>query len=276
MLAAYARRGLKAGLVAGLAFGLFMALVGNPLVGFADELAHEGGPAVETADHTAEHYEEAGHHDDPGHDSAGAEGGEHHESAVTSAVTNLVSVGSGVLWGVFLGIVVFGAGFYFLEPAIPGTGATKRIVLAGAGFLTVSGAPWLALPPHPPGVEQALPTGTRIAIYAVMMVAAAFATGAAWSLYARLGDRASGLARIAPSLTPYALLPILAVAAPTNPVTNPLPGDLSAAVTGVIVVSQAALWLALATVQTHVSSGADGQDAVDSDAGIDDHAPLAD
>lgn len=271
MLAAYALRGLKAGLVAGLAFGLFMALVGNPLVGFSDELAHEGEAAIETS-----HTEASEHHDEAGHDGTAADGGAHHESAVSSMVTKLVSVGSGILWGVFLGIVVFGAGFYFLEPAIPGTGETKQFVLAGAGFLTVSGAPWLALPPHPPGVEQALPTGTRIAIYALMMVAAALATGASWSLYDRLEDRVGELQRVSLSLVPYTLLPVLAVAAPTNTVVNPLPADLSAAVTGLIVVSQAALWLALATVHARASAGTDGQNAIDSEAVLDDKPLSAD
>jgi hypothetical protein len=268
MLTAYALDGLKAGLVAGLAFGLFVVLVGNPLVSFADELAHEGEAAIETIG------SDAGDHHEPGaHVDAADAGGEHHEAAVSSTITNVVSVGSGTLWGIFLGIVVFGIGYYFLEPAIPGTGATKRYVLAAAGFVTVSGAPWLALPPQPPGVEPALPARTRVVIYGLMLVAGALASGAAWSLYARLDGRVGGLARVTVSLSPYAALPVLALAAPVTPGASPLPADLTAAVTGLIVVGQTGLWFVLAAVHVHLGTRTESEAAIDGDLAMDD-API--
>jgi len=120
MFRAYVERGLLAGAAGGLTFGLFVALVGNPLVHAIEEM---------------------------GHDHSHGAGG-HEASVVSEATTSVASIGGGVLWGLLLGTVVFGLGYYVLEPAIPGTGATKRYVLAAAGFVTVSGAPWLVSPPN--------------------------------------------------------------------------------------------------------------------------------
>jgi predicted cobalt transporter CbtA len=161
MLTAYVKRGVKAGMVGGLIFGLLVALVANPLVVYADELGHgDGNVAGQDHEHPAgEHPEEAVV--------------EHHESAVSMMLTNAVSVVSGVLWGILLGGVVFGIAYYFLEPAIPGTGRTRSYLLGVAGFVTVSGSPWLVLPPQPPGVEQALPAQERITLYGAMMVVGA-------------------------------------------------------------------------------------------------------
>ena len=116
MLFAHLRRGLVAGAAGGVVYGLFVASVVVSLV----ELA--------------ESFEAGGH-----------------EAAVSATTTVVVSVGGGVLWGLFLGLLVFGAVYYFFEPAIPGEGATRSYLLGAAGFVTVSGAPWLVLPPLPPG-----------------------------------------------------------------------------------------------------------------------------
>ncbi len=224
-------RGVKAGLVAGLAFGLLVALVANPLVAFADELGHEGGHATD------------GQHAD--HHAA-------HDGAVSAAVTNAVSAVSGVLWGVLLGGVVFGVAFALLEPAIPGTGAAKSYVLAAAGFLTVSGAPWLALPPQPPGAEQTLPTATRLPLYAGMMVAGALACLLAGALYLRVRERRGRVvATVAASLS-LGLLAVPAALAPTNEVTHSLPAALSSGLVGLVVLGQAFLWLALAAVHARL------------------------
>ncbi|MUV51689.1 CbtA family protein, partial [Haloarcula sp. CBA1122] len=116
----YLERGAVAGVAGGLVYGLFVATVGNSFTAgletFEHGHGHGGGPVV---------------------------------SGLTTAVA---SIGGGVLWGLLFGVAVFGMAYFFLEPAIPGSGATKRLALAGAGFLTVSGAPWLVLPPQPPGV----------------------------------------------------------------------------------------------------------------------------
>ncbi|WP_256558724.1 CbtA family protein [Natronomonas marina] len=234
MLAAYLKRGVKAGVVAGLVFGLLMALVANPLVAFADELGHEGGHAV--GDHhehaTGEHHE--------------GSGGEQHEGAVSMTVTNGVSIVSGVLWGILLGGVVFGIAYYFLEPAIPGTGGTKSYLLAVAGFITVSGAPWLVLPPQPPGVEQALPTEMRIILYGGMMVAGSLVCLFAAIVYGRLRVTHGRTTAAIVAMLSLCLLAIPAALSPVNAVESSLPSELAIGLTGMIVFGQALLWLLLA------------------------------
>ena len=218
MLVAQLKRGVKAGVIAGLVFGLLVALVANPLVVFADELGHGDGQAV----------------------------GEQHDGAVPMAVTNGVSVISGVLWGVLLGGVVFGIAYYFIEPALPGTGGAKSYVLAAAGFVTVSGAPWLVLPPQPPGVEQALPTETRLMLYGATMLAGALVCSLAGFVYGRLSDTRGRTTAAIVAMSVFSLLAIPAALSPANPVEHSLPPELAAGMTGLIVFGQVLLWLLLA------------------------------
>jgi len=240
MLAAYAKRGAKAGLVAGLAFGLFVALIANPLVAFADEL---GGDARHAA--AEDHRHAAGH-------SEAETGDTRHENAVSSTVANGVSVLSGVLWGVLLGGVVFGIAYYFLEPAIPGTGGTKSYLLAAAGFVTVSGAPWLVLPPQSPGIEQAAPAETRIVLYGGMMFAGALVCLLSGLVYDRLRDVRGRATAAALSVLPFGLLAIPAVLAPATPVESTLPPELATGLTGMVVFGQALLWLLLAGIHARL------------------------
>lgn len=246
MLVAYLTRGVKAGVVAGLAFGLLLALVANPLVAFADELGHEGGEAVGEPATGGHHDAGGGHHHDAGGGHHSDVGSGHHETAVPAAVTNAVSVLSGVLWGVLLGGVVFGFAFYLLEPAIPGAERSKSYLLAAAGFVTVSGAPWLVLPPQPPGVSQSLPTETRTLLYAGMMVAGALVCLLSGFTYQRLRERRGrGAAAVAAAL-PFGLLALPVAFAPANPVESALPSDLATGLVGMTVFGQALLWALLA------------------------------
>jgi len=165
-----------------IAYGAYMAFVANPLIGYG-RLA-EGG----------EHAHEAGEH---------AHAAGEHAHAVSEATTAAVSIGSGVLWGILLG-GVFALGFYFLEPALPGRGNVKAYVLAGAGFLTVSVAPWLVLPPTVPGAEQAYDPTLRIAIYVgLIAVGAVVASASIYGISAgRLGvSHSEWLRRRFPSLS---------------------------------------------------------------------------
>jgi hypothetical protein len=209
-------RGVAAGLVAGLAYGLFLALVGNPLV---------------------EHLEHAAHDHGHGH-------GHGHEHAVSELTTAVVSVGSGVLWGVLLG-AAFGVAYYLFEPSLPGAGSAKAFVLAGAGFLTVSGVPWLALPPVAPGTEQALATDVRLAVYGAMMVLGATIAALSIALYGRARDEHSRTAAAGVSLAPFALCAIPVVLVPTNVVATP---ELAGAFQWIVVLGQVALWTILAGV----------------------------
>lgn len=222
MIRHYAERGLLAGAAGGLAFGLYVAVVGNPLVHAAETLA-EGG------------------HDHASH----AHGGE--ASVVSEATTNLVSVGGGVLWGLLLGAVVFGVVYYLFEPAIPGEGATKRYVLAAAGFLTVSGAPWLVVPPRPPGVESTVPVFDQQLLYGAMVLAGAVVCILAGLVYRRLTD--AGVRRsftVVGALSPLVLLaiPPMLVSVPT---TGSVPEAVLRAYRGSVVFGQTLLWFVLAS-----------------------------
>ena len=240
MFAAYITRGVKAGLIAGLVFGLFIAVVANPLVAYADEANHA---AADSGDgHGPGHGHERGHGAGGGHG-----GGErHHDTAVSMAMDRTVSVVSGGLWALMLGGVVFGVGYYFLEPAIPGRGATRSYVLALAGFGTVSGAPWLVLPPVAPGARQSLSVTTRLLLYGGMMAAGALACLLGGVVYDRLvGSRGRAVAAVG-ALLPFGLLAIPAVLAPTNSVDGVLAPELRAGLTGLFVFGQVLLWLVLA------------------------------
>ncbi|MCU4799069.1 CbtA family protein [Halobacteria archaeon HArc-gm2] len=215
MTTGYLERGALAGVVGGLAYGLFVALVANPFVA-----------GLETFE--------------SGHGHAG-------EPAVSSLTTSLVSIGGGVLWGLLFGIVAFGIAYYFLEPVLPGDPVTRRLVLAGAGFLTVSGAPWLVLPPQPPGVEQSLASGARTAWYGGMMVAGAGVSVLAGVVYRRLAARRPAV-RTAASLAPLCLLALPVVLTPANAVHGGVPAGLVVAFRWTVVFGQVVLWATLAGV----------------------------
>ncbi|WP_248898023.1 CbtA family protein [Haloplanus halobius] len=215
MLTAHLARGLKAGAVAGLAFGLFMAFVGNPVVAHADAV-------VEGA-----HAHGAGGHTGP-------------------SLTTLVSVGGGVLWGVLAG-AVFGVAFFVLEPAIPADGGVRSYLLAAAGFVTASGAPWLALPPAVPGVEATLPTRTRLLVYGGMMVAGLLACLLAGAAYHRASDRYGRREGVVAAAAPFVGVVLVATLVPASTApTGAVSPELTAAFRGVVVFGQVTLWAVLA------------------------------
>jgi predicted cobalt transporter CbtA len=221
------KRGIAAGVVAGLAYGLFMALVGNPLVEHLEHLAHH--------DH--------GH----GHD---------HAHAVSELTTAVVSVGSGVLWGILLG-AAFGTAHYLFEPSLPGVGSVKAYTLAGAGFLTVSGVPWLALPPVAPGTEQALATDTRLLIYSGLMVLGALTAALSVASYKRVRKKRGPLLSVAVAATPFALCAIPILLVPTNTLAAP---ELAGVFVWLVVLSQVALWTIIASVYATLDRRAERTD----------------
>lgn len=222
MFAEYLRRGVAAGAVAGLAYGLYVALVGNPLSAYAEGIAHGAG------DHAH-----------------GAAGHSHGGAAVSEATTAAVSAGSGFLWAVFLG-GCFAVALYFLEPALPGREGVRSYVLAGAGFLTVSGIPWLALPPAVPGAEHAYGVDARLAAYLGLVALGALTVAAAVAAYRRFGRGSIARGAAAGGAVLAVVAAALLLAAPTVTTHPGLPADLVAAYRGLVVLSQAGLWLVLA------------------------------
>lgn len=219
----YLRHGLFAGLVGGLVHGAYVAFVGNNLIA------------------VAEGFEQ-------GHGHAGA--------AVSSATAAAVSVGAGVAWGVLFGVLVFGMGYYLLEPVLPGGEGTRSYLLGAAGFVTASGAPWLVLPPVAPGMEQALPTGTRTAWYVGMMALGALACGGSAFASRRLADRGRSIG-VAGAAAPLALLAIPVALAPANPVHSHPPAALVVTFRAVVVTGQVLLWGTLAASHAWLTRRAD-------------------
>ncbi|MFC7042109.1 CbtA family protein [Halonotius sp. GCM10025705] len=215
MLFAYLKRGLLAGGVAGIAYGLFMATVANPLVGYLEHAQH-------------------GHSHAP-------DGG----SVVAESTTALVSVGGGLLWALFLG-GCFGIALYFLEPALPGRGAAKGFVLAASGFLTISVTPWLVLPPFAPGAEQVLGTDTRFALYAGFVALGGLIAASSVLVYNRSRSLGRGLAAVAGATPVVAAVVVLPLVSPTLVSHPELSADLVAAYRAMVVLSQGSIWLLIA------------------------------
>jgi len=223
MLYDYLKRGTKAGAVGGIAYGLFVAFVGNGLVSFAETFEH----------------------------------GHAHAAAVSPAATRLVSVAAGVAFGVLLGALAFGVAYYVLEPAVPGDTDTQSYVLAAAGFLTVSGAPWVLFPPQPPGVTQSLSTDARLLWYGAMMVVGALASVGAGYAYRRASRALPTLAAAVVALAPLALVPAVALVAPANTVTSPVPAAFTNAFRAVTAVGQVGLWVVTASAHVWFARRAD-------------------
>lgn len=211
----YLQRGALAGAVGGGAYGLYIALLGNPLVEYAEELAH---------DHAHEH----GHAHDHGH------------AAVSEGLMHAISIGSGVALGLLFGVVVFGVAAFLFEPALPDRGGSYLLGLGG--FLTVSGVPWLVLPPSAPGVDTGLSTDAGLSLYAGLMAVGAVACLAAGLAYHRLPTDKRSIAGLA-AVTVFAGLVALAVlVAPSPTYESALPVEFEAAYVGAIVVGQLGLW----------------------------------
>lgn len=230
---AHLRRGALAGAVGGVAYGLYTALVGNPLVAHAEELAHHG------------------HDHSHGHEAAGA-------SVVSEGTMHAVSVGSGVALGVLFGLVVFGVVAYLFEPALPDRGGSYLLGLGG--FLTVSGVPWLVLPPAAPGVEPAIPTDTALYLYAGLMVVGAVACLAAGWTHHRLSARGTPVAAGAGLLVLGGLVGLAVLVAPAPSYESTLPTSFETAYVGVVVVGQLGLWGVTAAAHDRLDVGASSRD----------------
>jgi hypothetical protein len=231
----YLRRGALAGGVGGLAYGLYTAAVGNPLVAHAEQLAHEGG------EHAHEHGHEHGH----AHEAAGG--------LVTEGVTQAVSIGGGVLLGVLFGLVVFGVAAYLFEPALPDRWGSYLLGLGG--FATFSGIPWLVQPPAAPGVETGIATDAALPLYVGLMAVGAVACLAAgWTAH-RLSGRGSPVAATAGVAVFAAIVAVAVLAAPSTTYESALPATFESAYVGVVVIGQLGLWGVLAAATDRLETG---------------------
>jgi predicted cobalt transporter CbtA len=222
----YLQRGALAGAVGGGAYGLYMALVGNPLVEHAEALAHEG--------HAHEHAHEAS------------------EPLVSEGLMQAISVGSGVALGLLFGVVVFGAVAFLVEPALPDRG--QSYLLGLAGFLTVSGIPWLVLPPAAPGVETSIAIGTSRYLYVGLMATGAVGCLAAGVTYHRFSGRGNAVAGTASIVIFVAIVGAAVLVAPSPTYESALPASFETLYVGAIAVGQLGLWGITAAAHTRLKS----------------------
>lgn len=183
-----------------------------------------------------------------GHHGTGATG-----PAVSALTTAPVSVGGGVLWGALLGVLGVGVVDCLLEPAIPGPPGLKSYLLGAAGFVTVSGAPWLVLAAPVTGgrtgrpdadPRRLMPRGGRCG----------GPGGAAGYLYNAVREAWGRLRATVTAGGPLLLLVGLAVLVPGTPTSTERPQQFIAAYQEVIGFSPAALWFALAGVRAWMVS----------------------
>lgn len=249
MLVDYLQRGVLAGVVAGLAYGLYIAFVANPLTEYVHDAGHD--------------HDEHGHsHDHGAHADHAQEGAEH---VVSETTTALVSVGSGVLWAILLG-GLFAVALYLFEPALPGRDGLESYVLAGAGFLTVSVTPWLVVPPAAPGAEHLYGVDARIGIYVGLVVLGAIVSAAAILAYGRTASRHPALGALAAAVPIAAVAVVLPLVTPTVVTQPDVAGELVTTYQALAALSQAAIWALLAGTFNRLRRRAEpASDAVDAD-----------
>ncbi|ELZ16038.1 hypothetical protein C477_16130 [Haloterrigena salina JCM 13891] len=244
MLVDYLQRGVLAGVVAGLAYGLYVAFVANPLTEYVHDAGHSHGHG-------------AGDH------SHAQEGTEH---VVSETTTALVSVGSGVLWAILLG-GLFAVALYLFEPALPGRDGLESYVLAGAGFLTVSATPWLVVPPAAPGADHLYGIDARIGIYVGLVGLGAAVSAAAILAYGRAAPRHPALGALAAAVPIVATVVVLPAVTPTVVTQPDVASELVTAYQALAALSQAAIWVLIAGAFNRLRRRADpAVNAVDTDA----------
>lgn len=234
MIAKYLQRGVAAGLVAGLAYALYIVTVGNPLTDYIHDAGHS--------------HDDGGHgHDDGGHGHEHATEAHEHAHAVSETTTAVVSAGSGILWGIFLG-GIFAVALYVFEPALPGVGDVKAYLLAGVGFFSASVMPWLVLPPAAPGAENSYGIETRLAIYLGLVVVGIVVAALAIAAYKRGSTRHVSVGLLAGAVPVLGAVVAIPVLSPTV-VTHPgLDTTLVSTYQALAALSQAGLWLLIAGV----------------------------
>lgn len=220
MIYSYLQRGVTAGLFAGIAYGIYMVTVGNPLTEYAHDAGHDHG-----------------HSHDHGHG---------HEHAVSETTNAIVSVGSGILWAIFLG-GIFAIALYVFEPAIPGSETAKPYVVAAGGFLSLSALPWLVLPPAVPGAEQAYGIDIRLGLYVGLVIVGLLTVSAMVIVYQKVKKSNQLAGFLAASAVGVSVALALFFLSPTVTTHPDLPAELVTVYQALAAFSQAAIWALIAT-----------------------------
>ncbi|PSP85813.1 cobalamin cluster protein [Halobacteriales archaeon QS_6_64_34] len=218
MQSSHIQRGIVSGTATGIAYSLYMLFVGNPLSSYIEHVTH-------------------------GHTHGSGNSGK----IVSEAITAAISASSGLLWGILLG-GVFGVIMFLFEPGLPGSERIRSYVLAVGGFLTVSGIPWMVLPPAVPGAVYQYPVETRMRAYFGLALIGAVTFAAAVSIYKYTTRRHIGIRILAGTVPVLAVATVLSVATPTITTFPDIPADLVAAYQALTIFTQLGMWILIAAL----------------------------
>ena len=214
-LGASLRRGLLAGLAAGVLLGIFHLLVSEPLIDRALAVEEKAAGTVELFSR-----------------------GDQQVGLVMASA----------LYGAALG-GIFGFIWFLLSGRISGSTIWERsLKLAFVGFATLWLAPFLKYPANPPAVGSAETIGARTASYVGMIAISIAATALAWATARRL-SRSGPHVRQTLSAAQYLVVIGLAYRLlPEGPNPDAIPSGLLWSFRLASAAGQALLWLALGAI----------------------------
>lgn len=204
--------GLLAGLIAGVVAFIYARIVGEPLISQAIDFESGRAAAEEALSHAA--------------------GGHSHEGA--EIVSRGVQAGWGLAAGMTLYAVALGGIFSVVYAACMGKfqGLSPRalaLILAGAGFVSITLVPFLKYPANPPAVSLDETTGPRSAYYLLLVIASvALMVLAVW-IGRRVAERSTIVNGIVAGFAGWATLTIVTLLA--FPTTGSMSGSGRAAET---------------------------------------------
>lgn len=217
------RVGAVAGLVAGLALGLFHLFFTEPLI--------DAAIAVE---------ESAGRH----------EGGQ--TEVVSREMQRWGLVAGSAAYGVGLG-ALFGLAYGAVFARRSATGPAGPVLMGVAAYWSFFFLPFLKYPANPPGVGEPETIAQRQFLYLILILFSLLAAGLAWAAFRWLRLRRPPLPALASALAPYAVVAAaLLVLMPPNPDPVPAPPGLLAGFRLLSAVGQGLLWLSLVFVFGHL------------------------
>lgn len=212
MIKKYCTHGIVAGTASGAAFGVFVLFVVSPQIA-AIESAHASGF--------------------------------HSTAESTLAFSTLFTIGGSTVWRLILGLI-FSLLYYIFENLLPGSHRSNPFLLAGAGFVTVSGVPWLLLPPSVEPVVEGLSQSTRTLLYFGGIGAGAVTASTSLYLSSRVTNRGT-IETIGISATPFAVTLITGFVIRMT-ILQPTVSSYNWGYAATVVLGQLLLWLSLAGI----------------------------